>query len=799
MTLLHAEGRGSLVPAIVWLLLLCLCAVYAVGKLAAGDSVESNILGLMPEQLVPVQDRRLGEQITRLSERKFLILLKGADSEAGLKLAEALEANLQKLDQVSLATGDSGLEQAVRAYYFPFRHQLLSAEWRQKLQDLGPQQIAEQQLRQLYSPVRAYAPYRFEDDPFNLGGGWIQSLPGVNRQFMATAIPSIKDGPDNWYLLRGELLQSPFALELQQRLQTTLSAFRQQHADTPFELLTSGLIFHATQGSVLARSEISTVGAGSLLAVVALVIAVFRSTTAFFFILGILASSTLVALSITWLAFDRIHLVTLAFGSTLLGLAADYCFHFLVKCRASGNPGKARQLIFKGLLVSCLSSMAAYLIQLFSPFPGLRQFAVFVASGLAAACIGVLLAGPLFRPGRPDVVGMGRAFVSLVQPFYRRAASAGLPWLVVGLILVLAAVFQLYRQGVSDDIRLLNTSGSQLLAAEKKVQQLLGNIGFHRYFLLEGDSPEQVLQRAEQLERAVSARFAVGTDPVLLSPADAVPSQRQQRADYRLIGDKILGPGGAAAILCQALNSDCDWLDGQLPYNPHLVTEEVPEFLATVSPTLGLLRNNSAVVFIGGGGLAEQILQTDWKLQDVAAIDQVASLTDILKHYRQHVSSLLAIFALCLFAGCLLLFGRRGLLVVISVASSSLVALSVAVDSGITLFHILALMLVIGIAVDTAVFFITPGLDADTWTASSLACLTSLIAFGLLSLSQVPLLSQFGSVVFFGLVAAWLITPLIYYLFGSEFFSHGIPGNGPSGSEHLQPEHPGNATERKRQ
>ncbi|SVD51150.1 uncharacterized protein METZ01_LOCUS404004, partial [marine metagenome] len=32
-----------------------------------------------------------------------------------------------------------------------------------------------------------------------------------------------------------------------------------------------------------------------------------------------------------------------------------------------------------------------------------------------------------------------------------------------------------------------------------------------------------------------------------------------------------------------------------------------------------------------------------------------------------------------------------------------------------------------------------------------------------------PLLHQFGSVVFFGLLCTWLITPLIYFLLGNSF------------------------------
>ena len=148
----------------------------------------------------------------------------------------------------------------------------------------------------------------------------------------------------------------------------------------------------------------------------------------------------------------------------------------------------------------------------------------------------------------------------------------------------------------------------------------------------------------------------------------------------------------------------------------------------------------------------------------VTYVDQVENLTLILKNFRQQVSWLLGGFYICLLIFSLLIFSRKGIIVIVTATFSSIIALSAAAGSGITLFHVLELLLVIGISVDTAIFFITPGLDQGTWLASTLACFTSVIAFGLLSLSQIPFLKQFGSVVFYGLICAWLITPLIYYL-----------------------------------
>ncbi len=759
-----SSSQSTLPLAICWGIVLLICAIYSSAKVISGNGFESNILSLIPDQLTPVENQQVKEQLRQQVERHFIILLKGTNSNEGLQLAKALKTQLQTVPGVVESTPDFEREKAIKDFYFPFRYQLLSSEVRNELQTLTPQQIADRQLQALHSPIRSYAPYPFEEDPFNLGGRWIQSIISMDDRFVATEIPSVKDQQDTWYLINGELQLSPFNPELQQQLIGLLDDFMQQHGGQPFELLTSGLVFHAAQGTKIAQTEISTVGVGSLLAVITLVLFVFRSAKSFLFILLILASSMLIALSVTWLCFDRVHLVTLAFGSTLLGLAADYSFHFLVKMRATGNPLFARKLLFKGLVISCLSSMVAYLIQLFSPFPGLHQFAVFVASGLLAACVTVILFGVLFKPVCPLPIPVGRAFGTLFEPAYRKLASMGAWVVAMILVITLLAIFNLYRQGVTDDVRLLNTSGLQLIESEQKVQQLLGNFSTQRYILLEGQSPQWVLEQAESLEKQISGKLQIAAAQVLVSPAAVVPSLLQQQVDYELIQDKIFSEQGAAVLLCQALQNDCDWLMPLPAFNVQMSPDNMPQLLMSLSPSLTLLKNSTVIIFFRDEKLADEIVGLDLQLFGVTYVDQVENLTSILKNFRQQVSWLLGGFYGCLIILSLIIFARRGILIVTSVIFSSVIALSAAAGSGITLFHVLALLLVIGITVDTAVFYITPGLDRDTWTAATLAALTSVIAFGLLSLSQVPLLNQFGSVVFYGLICAWLVTPVIYYL-----------------------------------
>lgn len=129
------------------------------------------------------------------------------------------------------------------------------------------------------------------------------------------------------------------------------------------------------------------------------------------------------------------------------------------------------------------------------------------------------------------------------------------------------------------------------------------------------------------------------------------------------------------------------------------------------------------------------------------------------------MSILLIGFAASLSVASLWLFKRGGWPLILSPLLAVLFCLALATPSGVTLFHVMALLLVMGLTVDTAIFYLQLGFNADTWLAAALSSATSVLAFGLLSFSEVAVLEQFGSVVFSGLIIAWLITPLVYCLF----------------------------------
>lgn len=737
--------------ASLWLILLVVCTAYAGVRLSEGGAFESNVLGLLPasNQEQSWQPKLLSSSSL---QQRFVLLVGHGDASKGLVLARELRAQLQALPVVNLG-GESDLWQQLAEFYRPYRHQLLTPAKRHQLETQDAKTLAQQVVAELYSPVRPLRPYPLAEDPFNLGGAWLQALFPQAAGFSPGEIPSILDAGQTWYVLAGKLSGNAFDPAVQRQISPLVEAFQRQHPDV--EIHRSGFVFHAAAGTELAQREISTVGLGSMVGILLLVIGVFRSLPALLAIVFTLASSLVVALATSLAVFGQIHLVTLAFGSTLLGLAVDYCFHFLLNYRRVGNALVAGRLLARGLVLSVASTVLAYGLQLLSPFPGLQQFAVFVAVGLVAAGGAIAVLAFCYREA-PGKHGQPRVFTAFFDPFYRGIARHRKLLFCALLVLIPMLAIVVKNAGFKDDLRLLNTSGSELLASEQQVRDLLGGLETQRYWIVTGADSQQVLQRTEQ--------FVANLNRPVMALSQLVPSLVQQQRDYQLIRAKLYGSEGALKQLCLQLRTDCkDWLHQRRVFSPGLIPAHLPGAFGEYFPPLAYGDERHGVVFPYLSNSDELPADKGHARQDrVQWVDQVQQITGILADFRMEVSELFCAFLVFFALAALLLYRRRGLAVLSCVLVSLLAALALSASAGVSLFHILALLLVMGIAVDTVIFYLELGLDGDSWLAATLSMLTSVLAFGLLALSQVPLLHQFGSVVFYGLLCVWLLAPVLY-------------------------------------
>ena len=96
-----------------------------------------------------------------------------------------------------------------------------------------------------------------------------------------------------------------------------------------------------------------------------------------------------------------------------------------------------------------------------------------------------------------------------------------------------------------------------------------------------------------------------------------------------------------------------------------------------------------------------------------------------------------------------------------ALASIVTLALLGSVGAGLQLFHVLALMLLLGIGVDYGIFLQehSGGQDAVAWLSVALSAMNTLLSFGLLSLSKTPALQAFGLTMLIGTVTVCLAVP----------------------------------------
>jgi len=148
-------------------------------------------------------------------------------------------------------------------------------------------------------------------------------------------------------------------------------------------------------------------------------------------------------------------------------------------------------------------------------------------------------------------------------------------------------------------------------------------------------------------------------------------------------------------------------------------------------------------------------------------VDTVEEISSVLGRYRKYMSW---VIVLSYFAVYVLLYWRYGraawrVLAPIALASVVTLALLGVADRGLQLFHVLALMLLLGVGVDYGIFFQDhPGQsDPVGWLAVALSALSTLLSFGLLSLSKTPALQAFGLTILIGTITVCLIVPCFGY------------------------------------
>ncbi|WP_392339337.1 MMPL family transporter [Moritella marina] len=746
--------------------------------------IETNILSLLPTDnqalsspIAASQKHDINQAKSALfqqaNQRVFVAISGGQAMPAYQQLAKTI-STFDGIENEAMTVPDI---KDIVAFYQPYRDSVMTDDYQALL--AAPQTTLTTAQDQA-TLTTAHAINNFVlgkltqvSDPFVSGS--LAIAPRLNlADFLATGLAQLqafeteqgiivvnKDGLKH-YIMPIKVAVDGFSIKQTQAFSQQLQAeFQLLATQFDVDVLYSGVLFHTAESSQQAEFEMSTFGVISLLAVLLMILAVFRSAKPVNLALIVLAISVVYGLTAVVTLFNQLHLLTLVFAVTLIGIVIDYCFHAFVSfsvistSKSQGGIKSIRTALCLGFITTALG----YAALIMSPLSLLSQVAVFMIFGLLGALLTVLLLLPYFNlTGKISVTPSVWTLTDKLNVWLtKRHQQRRLIFVVLSLGLVSAIVID--DINFNDDIRLLNSSPAFLIENEIKMAKLMGYQHSQRIVITADDS-ETLLQRQETL----LAQLVTQPDLTVKSMASLLPSVAKQQANNALLKSaeqqQVFELGLATLGLA-------DTVDKFKPLTLDAFNAGPLQALSAVYIYQYQMRddNEKYALWVETAGVALNDALQQWigAQADMSIDNKPAEVTAALSHYRQ---ALLLLFAgaivvvtivLCLRFG--LGQGLLGLLSIVVSAGGALLLTQLSLGH-LNIFNLLAVLLILALAIDYVIFYQEHGLQANTVLAITLSAISSALVFGVLALSVTPAVESFGLTVMFGILLVFVLAPL---------------------------------------
>jgi len=686
----------------------------------------------------------------------WMLVSPAGDTE---RLAEATEELAEKLrkseaiDSLEYRWAESEGFRKEWALLFPLRQQLLARDDRALLQ-ASPDKLVQRQLAAIYGPQSGGLD--LERDPFGIFRHYFAAGPQLSSEVHGD-IPVQRGQSGAFTLVRATARPVQLSGGIRTPLLDLRLKLRQWAEGQGLQLLAVGAPLHTEYAAAGAQREIRLIGGLSIAAICLLSLLVFRSPgpllLSIFAIACGIGSGTAAVIAL----LGQMHILAFVFGTTVTGLAIDYAFHFICN-RLRPGPARDGELL-PGLLLGLLSSCLAFFALALTPFPLLRQMGLFVGFGLIGAWLTVVLLFPALLRLRPRPLAIAGRLALGGKHWYGAALAAA----------VLLGLAALPRIEFADDLQLFYRPPQFLADDERQLNQHLPARAESRYFLVQSGDWQTVLQREWQLAGQLRALQQAGRLGYFQALSEKFPPLEVQRADWALMRSFY------ASAPVQGFYTQLGYSEAEAR---ELVADlQRPFRELTLEAWLAVAGQNYRDLWLGcdGGGCASVVrlygldggLDAVPAIEGVTPVDPPRAIAAVMSQQRDLLLRLLPLVLLVAFAVIALRTGVRRGLSIIGMPLAALAATLAAVvisGSGVSLFHVAALLLIFGIGVDYAVFsHLSRGEEKNyTLLAIALAGVTTLLGFGLLALSRTPAIADFGLTLAVGTILTLLLTALFF-------------------------------------
>lgn len=741
--------------------------------------IQTDLLAMLPAtERHPLAEAAV-ERLAHANGDRMVLLVEHADDatakDAARELGKRLAAD-PAFAAVAAELPPFDLDQLI-APYLAHRFHLLTDADRATLTQPGYD--AEQALkRRLNEPFLAGVGVKLQDDPFGWLQHWLDQQPWSRSPLLPEDDLLTAHRDDRSYVMVIATLRgSSYDDQVQRAALAALARAEQavKHDHPGMQLLRAGAVFHAAEARAGAEHDVHVVGLASTLGIAVLLLWTFRSPRPLLVAFLSTAIGVICALTATVLLFGQVYLLTLVFGAALLGEAVDYSIQYLCARANAGSRWQAMQGVRQvrpALLLALATSLLGYALLGLMPFPALRQMACFAMMGMLAACLSVfwllpaLLTAPATKPLSPMLVRGALALQTLAG----RVCSGRRSLLAIALLLLVAAPGW-WRLGHDDDIHQLISPPAELSRQEARIRDIAGIGNGSQFYLVHGDDAEQVLQREEALEARLQSLVQNGKLESWTGVAGMLPSAQRQQENHAALAPLFASRAQLEALLQQAgLRTDVAtaYLDAW-PGQPLTLAAWLALPVSTPFRYLWMDQGKDGIgsIVLPQGQDDVAVLRAAAEgLPGVELVGKPASISTLFGRYREYASVwLLAAFVLV----ALVFMWRYGRAASRVMAPPLLgIGLTLAalgyLGQPLTLFHWMALMLVLGVGANYAVFLHesephAAHLPGATYAGVLLSAVTALLSFGLLALSSMPALQHFGITLLLGIGFTALLVP----------------------------------------
>ncbi len=756
----------------LWLAGLTAALLWALSQ----TTVRNDMTSFMPRAATPAQHLLMNELRAGSLARLTLITLSGASTERLAELSKQVAAVLRGGGLFErVANGEQLFDDDERKRLFTYRYHLSPAVSAERFSVDSLRMALQKRLRELASPVPSFDRPWLAQDP-------TAEMRAILSAWRGQAQPRSHRGV--WFdaggqraLLLAQTRAGGFDLDAQERAQQAIREALGDAGQGSVELGLSGPGVFAVTSRDIIRADTRRLGVAAGVVAILILLVSYRSVR-LLLIGGLpLLSAVVAGMVAVDLIFGAIHGIVLAFGVTVIGVAIDYPIHLFSHLNGGEPVRRSLAGIWPTIRLGAITTAMGYLAMSGTDFPGLMQFATFAIAGLlaAAACTRWGLAGLL-----PETVVP--RYSSPIANWYARSARPGRMWGGLMIVTAIAALAFLASRDTApweDDIAALSPIPKSVMARDRHLHAQLGVPDTNHLLLVKAPDAEAALQASEVLAGDLRQLVAEGVIGSFDLAARYLPSARTQRQRLSSLPE----PGRLREDLAQALTGTPFKQGAFATFEKAVATARaLPPLLPgdLEGSSLGM-RLRSSLLTVDDGWVAlvtlagvkdAQALKSFLSLdqnRELSYLDLKRDTRSLMADFREHaaIRVLWGIFAIALVLWLGLRSARRTLLVLLPGLVAVIIDVALLRMTGelLSLFHLVSLLLVVGISIDYGLFFSRSDADAGmrgrTFHGLTVCVLSTVSVFGILATSRLPVLNAIGSTVAVGAALSFLAAMLL--------------------------------------